>query len=97
MAQIINLRESEYQTIVSELSNMHTNQMDKIREIIGDLNELVTSKTTFSADMVSENITNMLAVLSDSILPLLEQTFQDSEAGVANMITSTTVTDTACD
>ena len=86
MAQTVNLREAEYQTIVTELSQMH----------IAEMKMMVTSQEIFWANKTSAKMVDMLDVLSNDIMTLVEQAFQDSEAGVANMIASTVTTDTAC-
>lgn len=96
MAEIINLREEEYETIVSELSKMHTDQLQSVSSVIAEIRKLVTSEDIFSANLTSKKVTDMLDVLSDDVMILLQQAFQDSEAGVANMITSTMITDSAC-
>lgn len=96
MAQIINLRENEYQTIVSELTKMHTDQLQSVNAVIAAMKNLVTSADAFSANLTSKKMEDMLDTLSADILTLLEQAFQDSEAGVANMIKSAVVTDSAC-
>ena len=96
MAQVINLREDEYQTIVSELAKMHTNQLQSVTNVITKMRDIVTSEDVFLANMTSKKIENMLDMLSSDIMTLLEQAFQDSEAGVANMIKSIIVTDRAC-
>lgn len=96
MAQIINLRENEYRTITSELSKMHADQLQNVTDIISEMKTLVTSDDVFSADLTSKKVEDMLDALSSEIMTLLEQAFQDSEAGVANMIKSAVVTDTAC-
>lgn len=96
MAEIINLREEEYETIVSELSKMHTDQLQSVSSVIAEIRKLVTSEDIFSANLTSKKVTDMLDVLSDDVMTLLQQAFQDSEAGVANMITSTMITDSAC-
>lgn len=96
MAQIINLRENEYRTIMSELSKMHADQLQNVTDIITEMKTLVTSDDVFSADLTSKKVEDMLDTLSSEIMTLLEQAFQDSEAGVANMIKSAVVTDTAC-
>ena len=95
MAQTINLRESEYQTIVSELAQMHASTA-RIGAVIYMIRILVTSEDTFSTNLTSKKILDMLDTLSNDIIPLLEQAFQDSEAGVANMIKATIATDSAC-
>lgn len=96
MAQVINLRESEYQTIKTELEKMHTDQLQSVAGIISEMKALVTSGDTFSADKTSTKIEDMLNMLSNDVIMLLEQAFQDSEAGIANMIKSAIVTDSAC-
>lgn len=96
MAQIINLRENEYQTIVSELGKMHTDQLQNVENIINEMKTLVTSEDAFSADLTSKKMEDMLDVLSNDVMTLLKQAFQDSEAGIANMIMTTMTTDSAC-
>ncbi len=96
MAQIINLREEEYRNIVTELAKMHTDQLQNIETIINEMKTLVTSEDVFSADLTSKKMADMLDTLSDDVMTLLKQAFQDSEAGVANMITTTVTTDSAC-
>lgn len=96
MAQIINLREDEYRNIVTELAKMHTDQLQNIETIINEMKTLVTSEDAFSTDLTSKKMVDMLDTLSDDVMTLLKQVFQDSEAGVANMITTTVTTDSAC-
>lgn len=97
MAQIINLRENEYQTIVSELEKMHTSHLQNVAGIIKEMKTLVSSDDVFTANLTSKKMEDMLDALANDIMPLLQKAFQDSEAGVANMITTTMVTDSACD
>lgn len=96
MAQIINLRENEYQVIVSELAKMHTNQLQCVSDVIAEMKNIVTSDDIFSANKTSKKVKDMLETLSSEIIIVLEQAFQDSEAGVANMIKSVMATDGAC-
>ncbi len=96
MAENINLREQEYQTIVSELSTMHTTQLQNVADVIATMKILASDKSVFSANLTSQKIIDMLDTLSNEVMTLLEQAFTDSEAGVANMITSTVATDTYC-
>lgn len=96
MAQVINLRENEYQTIVSELGKMHADQLQNVESIINEMKALVNSEDAFSANLTSKKMEDMLDMLSDDVMTLLKQAFQDSEAGVANMITSTMITDSVC-
>lgn len=96
MAQIVNLREDEYRNIVTELAKMHTDQLQNIETIINEMKTLVTSEDAFSTDLTSKKMVDMLDTLSDDVMTLLKQVFQDSEAGVANMITTTVTTDSAC-
>ncbi|MBD5495762.1 MAG: hypothetical protein HDR12_15715 [Lachnospiraceae bacterium] len=96
MAQLINLRETEYQTIVTELSKMHTDQLQCVEDVITKLRNIVTSDDIFSANQTSKKMEDMLDMVTSDIKALLEQVFNDSEAGVANMISSITTTDSAC-
>lgn len=96
MAQVINLRADEYQTIMSELEKMHTDHLRNVEDIISRMRALVTSDDAFSANLTSRKMEDMLDTLSGEIMPLLEQAFRDSEAGVTNMIMSIMVTDNMC-
>lgn len=93
MAQIVNLRESEYQIIVSELSQMHSNQLTSVKEFIEEMKMMVTSQEIFYVNRTSTKMVDMLEILSYEIVPVLERAFQDSEVGVANMIESTITID----
>ncbi len=93
MAQVINLRENEYQTIKTELEKMHTDQLQSVAGIIREMKALVTSGDTFLADKTSPKIEDMLNMLSNDVIMLLKQAFHDSEAGITNMIKSAVVTD----
>lgn len=96
MAQLINLRQTEYDTIVSELSTMHTDQLQCVADVITKLRTIVTSDDIFSANQTSKKMEDMLDMVTSDVISLLEQAFTDSEAGVANMITTITTTDSAC-
>lgn len=96
MAQIINLRENEYRTIGLELSKMHADQLRNVQGIINEMKTMVTSEDAFFANQTSEKMVGMLNVLSEDVMALLKKAFEDSEAGVANMITTTITTDSAC-
>lgn len=90
---IVNLREAEYQAVMAELETMHENQLETIRAVIEQIKEMVTSKDTFSTVETSKNILLLLGAINSNVVGLLEQAFQDSEAGVANMIETTMITD----
>lgn len=96
MAQVINLREDEYQTIVSELSAIHAGQLQSVTSIIAQMKTLVTSDDIFSTDLTSKKIEDMLDMLSGNVMTLLEQAFENSETGVASMIKSTMAADSIC-
>lgn len=93
MAQVINLREDEYQTILSELAKIQTNQLQSVANIITEMKDLVTSEDVFSANLTSKKVEDMLDMLSSDIMALLEQVFHDSGVGLCNMIKNTIVTD----
>lgn len=96
MDQKVNLRESEYGTIVAELEKMHTDQLAAMGAVIEQIRTTVTSGDIFSTELTSGKIISVLDTISNDIIRLLEQVFQDSEAGVANMIESMMITDSAC-
>ena len=75
---------------------MHADQLQNVESIINEMKTLVNSEDAFSANLTSKKMEDMLDMLSDDVMTLLKQAFQDSEAGVANMITSTMITDSVC-
>lgn len=93
MAQIINMRENEYQVITSELAKMHTEQLESVNAVISEMKMLVDSEDAFYAEHTTEKMTDMLEAVSSEVMSLLKQAFQDSETGVANMIESIMTTD----
>lgn len=96
MAARINLRENEYQTIMSEMEKMHREQLEQVTAVMNQMKTLVTSEDGFRANLTSQKMVDMLDTVSGEVISLLRQVFRDSEAGVANMITSMVATDTAC-
>ncbi len=93
MAQLINLRMAEYELIQNKLSDMHTLQIENIRQVIGELKNLVSDENLFFANETSEKVLVLLEVLSTEVIPLLEQAFEDSELGVVRMVEKTIETD----
>lgn len=96
MAENVNLREQEYNVVMSELQKFHTNQMEAASDILQQLKSLATSADGLWADKTSAKISDVADAISADVLALLEQAFRDSEAGVCNMITAIMATDTAC-
>lgn len=89
MAQTVNLREAEYLNIKEGLEKMHKDQLRTVSDFIAEIKMLVTSQDIFWANKTSVKIVDMLDVISNDIVPLLEQAFLDSEAGVSNMVIRT--------
>lgn len=94
MANKVNLRAEEYQTIQTELSKMHETQIQNIAQVITEFKALVTAEEAFKADKTSDKIVEMLDAVSLNTVNLLQYVFKASEAGVANMITAAKETDT---
>lgn len=97
MAEIINLRESEYKIIKEELADMHEKQLQNINAVMARLRLQVSNPLIFSTDLTSKKIIDILDMISNNVIYPLQQAFQDSEAGVANMITSIMLTDSVSD
>lgn len=89
MAQTVNLREAEYLNIKEKLEKMHEDQLMLISEFAEEIKMLVTSQDIFCVNKTSAKIVDMMDAVLYDIVPLLEQAFRDSEAGVSNMITRT--------
>lgn len=89
MAQTVNLRKAEYLNIKENLEQMHEDQLMLISEFAEEIKMLVTSQDIFCVNKTSAKIVDMADAVLYDIVPLLEQAFRDSEAGVSNMITRT--------
>lgn len=96
MAGNVNLREWEYNVVMSELQKFHTNQMEAVSDILQQLKNLATSADGLWADKTSAKISDVADAISADVLALLEQAFGDSETGISNMVTAIMATDTAC-
>lgn len=96
MAGNVNLREQEYNVVMSELQKFHTDQIDAVSDILQQLKNLATSADGLWADKTSAKISDVADAISADVLALLEQAFGDSEAGMSNMVTAIMATDTAC-
>lgn len=93
MAEKVNLRQSEYGTIGTELSSMHSTQLENIQGIIEEIRTMINDEQVFAVNEISSKLTDMLDVASTDVVALLEQIFEASEAGITNMITSMSMTD----
>lgn len=96
MAGNVNLREQEYNAIVSELQQLHDDSMEAAADILQQLKSLATSADGLWADKTSGKISDVADIITSDVLTLLEQAFCDSEAGVGSMIAAILATDTAC-
>lgn len=96
MAENINLRQAEYQTVVSELQSMHTDQIETVTAILKELRTLATDQDGLSADATSAKIADVVDSISEDVVKFLERVFADSEAGILSMMTAAMAVDTAC-
>ncbi len=96
MAENINLREQEYNTVLSDLEQFHTTQLEAITDILEKLRSLATSQHGLYAEKTSEKISDVVDCITEDVMGLLEQAFGDSESGICDMITTTMAVDTAC-
>lgn len=94
--RVVNLREEEYQVIVTELKKMHTEQLETIRAVIEKIKTIATYSSFFSAHLTSKRVSDVLDTISNDIVKLLEEVFQESEASIEKMIENTITTDGEC-
>lgn len=86
MAQEVNLRKDEYLSVEEKLRKLHTDYLEILSSLIEEMKMMVTSQDIFCVEKTSVKVVDMLELVSYGIVPLLEQAFKDSEAGVSNMI-----------
>lgn len=96
MANNINLQQAEYDTILSKLVQLHKEELQIIREIAKDIQELSEKEGGFYVELISLKIHNLLTMLEESATGKLENAFSVSEEGIEKYIQIIKNVDTCC-
>ncbi len=94
MADHVNLRETEYSTIITEVETLHRQQKVKIGSIIAQIKVMVSNEGAFYADGTSKKITDLLDTFLQEILPIMNSSFEECENGIERMIQTMETMDT---
>lgn len=86
MNEKVNLRQGEYETMMSLLKELHSQQYASIREFIRNLNILTEYSGGFYAVETSEKMRIVLEQIESQILPEVETLFKESEEIMSQMV-----------
>ena len=92
----VNLREDEWNKLQKGLSDYHENQIGNIKDVIEDIENLLKDDKYFNVEQTKQNLLALLNVLKTNVLPLVENTFQNTEQYVQTLIISFNNIDTLC-
>lgn len=76
---MIRIQVDEYENLIHELEQLHTNSVQFIQEYLTDINSILAKNEGFHADLISEKIDIILEMFRESILPELMDTFECTE------------------
>lgn len=96
MADLINLQQSEYNPIQTQLKELHETALKRIRSISNEIRNLSQVDGGFYIDKLSNKVDFLLNVLESDILTLVETNFDSVEASISNFANIIANVDTAC-
>lgn len=91
----VNLRKNEYNKLQNELANYHEKELTNIKQGITDMKELLEGES-FQLDQTTKNLLQLLGTIETGIIPLIENTFENTEQAVDTVITGFKNIDTIC-
>lgn len=96
MADLVNLQQSEYDTVLTQLGELHETALQRIRAIVEDIRALSRLDGGFYIEQISEKTDLLLNALETDILTLVETNFTASETGMTDFADIILNVDTAC-
>lgn len=96
MADLVNLQQSEYDTVMTQLEELHETALEKIKAISGEIRTLSQSEGGFYIEQISDKIDLLLNVLEADILTLTETNFTSSVTAMSDFADIILNVDTAC-
>ncbi|MCI8507147.1 MAG: hypothetical protein HFJ06_01095 [Lachnospiraceae bacterium] len=91
----VNLRKDEYTRLQKELADYHEKELTNIKQGITDIKELLEGES-FRLDQTTRNLLQLLGTIETGIIPLIENTFENTEQSVDTVITGFKNIDTIC-
>lgn len=96
MADIVNLQQSEYDSLITQLETVHGDAISKIEKISSDIRTLSSIDGGFYIDRISEKIATLLDTLDSGIKSPMVVNMQASCESMDDFATIITNIDSCC-
>lgn len=97
MANIVNLQQQEYDTVLTQLENLHENAITNLKSISAEIQSLCQKEGGFYAEKISEKVGFLMSCLESEIIWPTETNFEASKMCMDNFAEIVLNVDTACD
>lgn len=97
MADIVNLQQSEYDTAIEKLTELHGTAIEGINKISKEIRELSEIEGGFYVDQISAKIGSLLDTLDSGIMSPMTVNMEASKISMDSFATIILNVDTACD
>lgn len=96
MADLVNLQQGEYDTVMTQLEELHETALEKIKAVSGEIRTLSQAEGGFYIEQISDKIDLLLTVLETDILTLTKTNFTSSVTAMSDFADIILNVDTAC-
>lgn len=96
MADLVNLQQSEYDTVMTQLEELHEAVLEKLKAISREIRALSQTEGGFYIEQISDKIDLLLGALETDILSLAETNFTSSVTAMSDFADIILNVDTAC-
>lgn len=96
MADIVNLQQSEYDSLITQLETVHGDAISKIEKISSDIRTLSSIDGGFYIDQISEKIATLLDTLDSGIKNPMDMNMQASCESMSDFATIISNVDSCC-
>ncbi len=96
MADTVNLQETEYDTILTQIEVLHETAIQQVRSISTEIKSLCQTDGGFYAEKISEKIDILLTCLETEIVSLTETNFLNSKTAMDDFAEIIRNVDSAC-
>lgn len=96
MADIVNLQQNEYDTVIEKLKVLHENAITEISRLSGEVRNLSQLKGGFYIEQISAKIDALLETLDTGIMTLVAENMELSEESMSDFAETILNVDTAC-
>lgn len=96
MADLVNLQQTEYDTVMAQLEELHESALEKIKSLSREIRALSQVEGGFYIENISDKIDLLLDALEADILTLAETNFTSSVTGMSDFADIILNVDTVC-